>query len=105
MVGRAEAYVVGFIWFPISGDNGPWGRTMSESELLGRITSNPAIFAGKPIIRGMRISVELILSLLSQGESVDVILEDYPDLRPEDIQACYAYALTCDASRGSVRSC
>lgn len=65
---------------------------MSESELLGRIASNPEIFGGKPIIRGMRISVELILSLLSQGESVDVILEDYPDLQPEDIHACYAYA-------------
>jgi len=65
---------------------------MIEQELLKRITANPDIFGGKPIIRGMRISVELILSLLAQGESVDDILADYPDLEPEDIQACLAYA-------------
>ena len=61
-------------------------------ELLDRITSNPEIFGGKPIIRGMRISVELILSLLAQGESVASILDDYPDLDPVDIRACLAYA-------------
>jgi uncharacterized protein (DUF433 family) len=65
---------------------------MDNHELLGRITSNPAIFGGKPIIRGMRISVELLLSLLAQGESVEAILQDYPDLEPEDIRACLAYA-------------
>jgi uncharacterized protein (DUF433 family) len=42
----------------------------------------PLIFGGKPIIRGMRISVELILSLLAQGETVDAITSDYPDLEP-----------------------
>jgi len=61
-------------------------------ELLKRITVNREIFAGKPIVRGMRISVELILSLLAQGESVTDILDDYPDLEPEDIRACFAYA-------------
>jgi len=66
--------------------------TTAEAELLKRITSNPKIFGGKPIIRGMRISVELILSLLAQGETVDAILLDYPDLTREDIQACLAYA-------------
>jgi uncharacterized protein (DUF433 family) len=40
----------------------------------------------------MRISVELILSLLAQGEPADVILEDFPDLEPDDIRACLAYA-------------
>lgn len=65
---------------------------MSERELLSRITSNPEIFGGKPIIRGMRISVELVLSLLAQGESVEAILEDYSDLERQDIQACHAYA-------------
>jgi len=59
---------------------------------LELITSDPAIFGGKPIVRGMRISVELILSLLAQGETHEAILEDYPDLRPEDILACLAYA-------------
>jgi len=66
--------------------------TTAETELLKRITSNPKIFGGKPIIRGMRISVELILSLLAQGETVDAILADYPTLTREDVQACLAYA-------------
>ena len=65
---------------------------MNDRELLSRITSNPGIFGGKPIIRGMRISVELILSLLAQGETVEGILADYPDLTRADIQACLAYA-------------
>ena len=65
---------------------------MKELELLQRITANPEIFSGKPIIRGMRISVELIMSLLAQGEESEAILADYPDLEPEDIQACFAYA-------------
>jgi hypothetical protein len=50
---------------------------MNETELLSRITANPEIFGGKPIIRGMRISVELTLSLLAQGESTDALIEDY----------------------------
>jgi uncharacterized protein (DUF433 family) len=65
---------------------------MTQSQLLGRVTANPEIFGGKPILRGMRISVELILSLLAQGESPQDILSDYPDLEPEDIRACLAYA-------------
>jgi uncharacterized protein (DUF433 family) len=65
---------------------------MGEQFLLERITSNPEIFGGKPIIRGMRISVDLILSLLAQGESTEAILDDYPDLTREDIRACLEYA-------------
>ena len=65
---------------------------MAEEELLKRITADPGIFGGKPIIRGMRISVEVILSLLAQGESIDDILSDYPDLEIEDVRACLAYA-------------
>ena len=61
-------------------------------ELLTRITARPDVFGGKPIIRDMRISVELILSLLAQGVSHGAILDDYPDLEPEDIRACNAYA-------------
>ena len=53
---------------------------------------SPEIFGGKPIIRGMRFSVELILSLLAQGETPDMILNDYPDLEAEDLRACLAYA-------------
>ena len=62
------------------------------ASVLSRITSDPRIFGGKPIIRGMRVSVELILSLLAQGEEWDSILKDYPDLQADDIRACLAYA-------------
>lgn len=65
---------------------------MNEPGPLERITVDPKIFGGKPIIRGMRISVELVLSLLAQGETPEAILADYPDLEPEDIRACLAYA-------------
>ena len=65
---------------------------MVDPELLQRVTADPEIFSGKPIIRGMRISVEMVLSLLAQGESVDTILDDYPDLEARDILACLAYA-------------
>ena len=65
---------------------------MADQELLKRITVRPEVFGGKPIVRDMRISVELILSLLAQGETLEAILEDYPDLAPDDIRACIAYA-------------
>ena len=60
--------------------------------LEGRITFDPKILAGKPIIRGMRISVEMILELLAQGASEREILEDYPQLEPEDLRAALSYA-------------
>ena len=63
-------------------------------KLLERITARPDVFGGKPIIRDMRISVELILSLLSRGASQEELLDDYPGLEPEDIRACIAYAHT-----------
>ena len=50
------------------------------------------MFGGKPIIRDMRVSVELILSLLAQGVEPEDILDDYPDLESADIRACIAYA-------------
>jgi uncharacterized protein (DUF433 family) len=65
---------------------------MNDTALLERITANPEIFGGKPVIRGMRISVELILSLLAQGVSQADILADYPDLESDDVRACLAYA-------------
>ena len=66
----------------------------TNHELLSRITARPDVFGGKPIIRDMRISVELILSLLSQGATQEELLDDYPELEPEDIRACIAYAHT-----------
>ena len=65
---------------------------MTDETLLRRITARKDVFGGKPIIRGMRISVELVLSLLAQGESQQAILDDYSDLEADDIRACLAYA-------------
>jgi len=65
---------------------------MIDEKLLGRITANPEIFSGKPIIRGMRISVEMFLSLLAQGEEPETILADYPDFEPDNLRARLAYA-------------
>ena len=65
---------------------------MDEQNLLKRITYNPKIFGGKPIIRGRRLAVEHILSMLAAGDTPQVILEGYPWLEPEDIQACLIYA-------------
>lgn len=57
-----------------------------------RIVFDPKILAGKPIIKGTRISVELILSMLSSGMDIDTILKEYPQLKREDILAALEYA-------------
>lgn len=65
---------------------------MSERELLDRITYNPEIFGGKAIIRGRRLAVSHVLGMMSAGSSIDELLEHYPWLEREDIQACLSYA-------------
>ncbi|MDP2278737.1 MAG: DUF433 domain-containing protein [Nitrospirota bacterium] len=65
---------------------------MTDEELLKRITFNPAIFGGKPIIRGMRIAAEHILGMLAAGSTAEELLAGYPFLEKEDIQACLVYA-------------
>ena len=65
---------------------------MDEAKLLARITVNPKIFGGKPIIRGRRLAVEHVLGMLAAGDSVETILEGYPWLERDDIQACLVYA-------------
>ena len=65
---------------------------MNQIELLDRITVHPDVFGGKPIIRGMRIAVEHVLGMLAAGGSVETVLQEYPDLEPEDIQACLLFA-------------
>ena len=64
----------------------------TNDELLKRITARPDVFGGKPIVRDMRVSVELVLSLLSQGVTPEAIVDDYPGLEMDDIRACTAYA-------------
>ena len=65
---------------------------MNEIELLARIVVDPKIFGGKPIIRGRRLAVEHVLGMLAAGDTHQTILEGYPWLKPEDIQACLVYA-------------
>lgn len=65
---------------------------MNEAKLLERITVNPNIFGGKPIIRGHRLAVEHVLGMLAAGDTPEVILQGYPWLEREDIQACLIYA-------------
>lgn len=59
---------------------------MRESSLMERITVNPKVMVGKPTIRGLRITVSQILEALANGISMDELLEDYPELEPEDIR-------------------
>ena len=65
---------------------------MDETKLLQRITINPKIFSGKPIIRGRRLAVEHVLGMLAAGDTPQTLLEGHPWLEPEDIQACLVYA-------------
>lgn len=65
---------------------------MGEEELLKRITFHPKIFGGKPIVRGRRLAVEHVLAMLAAGDSIETILDGYPWLEREDVQACLAYA-------------
>ncbi|MBI3462926.1 MAG: DUF433 domain-containing protein [Planctomycetes bacterium] len=65
---------------------------MTNGDILSRITVNPGIFGGKPIIRGMRIAVEHVLGMLAAGDTPERLLDEYPFLEPADIQACLTYA-------------
>jgi uncharacterized protein (DUF433 family) len=65
---------------------------MKEQELIKRITVNPEIFGGKPIVRGKRLAVEHVLGMMAAGDSPEVILQGFSWLEPEDIQACLLYA-------------
>ena len=65
---------------------------MDEQKLLERIDVNPSIFGGKPIIRGRRLAVEHVLGMLAAGDTPELLLQGYPWLEREDIQACLVYA-------------
>ncbi|HEV7764020.1 MAG TPA: DUF433 domain-containing protein [Thermoanaerobaculia bacterium] len=64
----------------------------STDELLQRITANPEIYGGKPILRGHRMAVEHVVSMLGAGNSVEDLLHAYPWMEREDVQACLLYA-------------
>jgi uncharacterized protein (DUF433 family) len=65
---------------------------MKDQQLLERITLNPRVMVGKPVIRGTRLTVEYILNLLAHGATFAEILQEYEGLAKEDIQACLLFA-------------
>ena len=65
---------------------------MIEQTLVERITMNPNVMLGKPTIRNLRLTVEQILKALAGGVSIDELLEDYPELEIEDIQAIFLFS-------------
>ncbi len=65
---------------------------MDEQNLLARITLDPAVMVGKPVVRGTRLTVEYLLGLLAHGASAEEILDEYRDLTPDDLRACMLFA-------------
>jgi len=65
---------------------------VTDEQLQQRIEINPAVMVGKPVIRGTRVPVELVVRLLAQGISETEVLQQYPRLQPEDIRAALTYA-------------
>lgn len=65
---------------------------MTDQKLLERISLDPKVMVGKPVVRGTRLTVDFILGLLAHGETVEEILEEYGGLEREDIQACLLFA-------------
>ena len=63
-----------------------------DTTLLNRITTNPKVLTGKPVIRGIRISVENVLLMLASGISYQGIIDEYPMLETDDIKACLLFA-------------
>ncbi|NTU65110.1 MAG: DUF433 domain-containing protein [Chloroflexi bacterium] len=65
---------------------------MQDQQLLDRISLNPKVMTGKPVIKGTRLTVEYILNLLAHGATTRDILEEYQGITQEDIQACLLFA-------------
>lgn len=65
---------------------------MTDQELLNRVTTNPKVMVGKPVIKGTRLTVEYILNLLAHGATVAEILEEYEGLVEADVRACLLFA-------------
>jgi uncharacterized protein (DUF433 family) len=65
---------------------------MTDQQLLERITLNPKIMVGKPVIKGTRLTVEYILNILAHGATTEEILDEYQGLAKEDLQACLLFA-------------
>ena len=68
---------------------------MTEKNLLKRIVVDPKIMLGKPVIKGTRLTVEIIIEKIAYGASIEVLQRDYPFLKKEDISAALLYAAKC----------
>ena len=67
--------------------------TMTDQELLNRITINPQVMVGKPVIRGTRLTVEFILNLVAHGATMDEVIKEYQGLKIEDVRACILFTM------------
>ncbi|MDG7025016.1 MAG: DUF433 domain-containing protein [Nitrososphaerota archaeon] len=65
-----------------------------QRSLLERIVTDPKVMAGKPVIKGTRVPVDLIIHRIAQGETVENLLEDYPNMTRQDVRAALEYAST-----------
>ena len=65
-----------------------------QRSLLERIVTDPKVMAGKPVIKGTRVPVDLIIHRIAQGETVENLLEDYPKMTRQDVRAALEYAST-----------
>ncbi len=65
---------------------------MTDQQLLERITLNPKIMVGKPVIKNTRLTVDYILNLFAHGATAAEVLDEYEGLTPEDLQACFLFA-------------
>ena len=65
---------------------------MTDQELLERITAQTEVMAGKPVVRGTRLSVPYLLGLLAHGATVQDVLDEYPGLTRDDVNACFLFA-------------
>jgi uncharacterized protein (DUF433 family) len=65
---------------------------MNDEELLARITVDPKVMAGKPVIKGTRLTVDFVLNLLAHGATAEDITQEYEGLKEEDIKACFLFA-------------
>jgi uncharacterized protein (DUF433 family) len=74
---------------------------MSTQILLDRIEINPKVLAGKPVVKGTRLSVQFIVGLLGQGTTMDEILQEYHRLTKEDILACLVFASSITGASSS----
>ena len=65
---------------------------MNDQDLLARITTNPSILSGKPVISGTRLSVEFVVNLLVHGAAISDVVREYDGLQDDDIHACLLFA-------------